>query len=69
MHEDTPQRDWTEGAETRLDEAEAAGDDERLALLEEINERLEAELDLNRPHPGGTAERASEGGETRPPGR
>ena len=62
-------KDWTELSQQRLDEAEEAGDEARLAVLEEINDELEAELEMNRPRSGGAAEGVSEGGEARPPGR
>jgi hypothetical protein len=66
---DDETKDWSLEAEGQLDRAEEAGDETRLAVLEDINEKLEAELDLDRPRPAGGAEEASEGGEAQPPGR
>jgi hypothetical protein len=64
-----PQQDWTETASERLDRADEADAEDRLKVLEEINEKLEAELDLDRPRPAGATGEAEEGGEARPPGR
>jgi hypothetical protein len=61
--------DWTENAEANLDHAEEASTEDRLAVLEEINEKLETELDLDRPRPTSAAREASKGGEAQPPGR
>ncbi len=69
MDHERPRDDWTEDAESRLDRAEEAETEERLTVLEEINEKLEAELDLDRPRSAGVAREASQGGEAGPPGR
>jgi hypothetical protein len=61
--------DWTENADANLDRAEEASAEDRLAVLEEINEKLETELDLDRPRPAGAAREADPGGEAQPPGR
>ena len=68
QQEQGAQADWTQDAEGRLDRAEESGDEARLGALEEINEKLEAELDLDRPRPA-AAEGAGEDGEAQPPGR
>ena len=48
MYED-PDKDWVEGAEAELDSAEDASDEKRLEVLESINDKLEEELELDRP--------------------
>jgi hypothetical protein len=69
METNEPRGDWTETASDGLDRADEADAEDRLKVLEEINEKLEAELDLDRPRPAGAAGEAVEGGEARPPGR
>jgi hypothetical protein len=69
METERSRADWTEDAEDRLDHADEAGSEERLAVLEELNEKLEGELDLDRPRPAGVARGIPEGGEAQPPGR
>ena len=48
MYEDRDQ-DWVEGAEDELDAAEDSSDAKRLEVLESINDKLEDELELDRP--------------------
>ena len=44
---------WLDAAEQRLLEAERAGDEERLSLLEELHDALERELDADQAAPPG----------------
>jgi hypothetical protein len=53
MYEDR-EKDWVEGAERDLDSAEDAGDEKRLEVLESLNDKLEEELELDRPTPSET---------------
>lgn len=69
MEKENPRGDWAAEAEGRLDQAEQGGDEARLAALEELNDKLESELDLDRPRSPGGVEGAAHGGEAQPPGR
>ena len=62
-------QDWPALAERRLNEAEEAGDAARLEVLEDLADRLEADLDLERPGQAAVDVKASEGGEARSAGR